>query len=288
MAIVALACIGAGTWQIARFEQKVHANDDLRANAHRPASTVDRLLPLVGRGDDPSRDDVEFRSVRVQGTYERGSDSLVRNRAVDDVNGFLVLTPFRTARALLLVVRGFVPATASGARPDVPAPPAGAVTLRARIQAPETRFDKAAQLPAGQLESINPTEQAARRQTPVYDGYAELEAGQPGSAGLTALPRPDLSNPAGGALEPQHFAYVIQWYLFAALALAAPVTMARAELRQRRAGVPDYDERDLSGVRTDAADDSPAPGPDTAPAEAELSPEQRRAAKLADRYGHAR
>jgi hypothetical protein len=73
---------------------------------------------------------------------------------------------------------------------------------------------------------------------------------------------PDLSNPAGGALEPQHFAYIVQWYLFAALALAAPFAMARAERRERR----------------------PAEEFDAVPSP-ELTPEQARQAKLADRYG---
>ena len=52
------------------------------------------------------------------------------------------------------------------------------------------------------------------------------------------LPGPDLSNPAGGAEEPQHAAYVVQWYLFALLALCAPFVMAAAERRRDQAGQP--------------------------------------------------
>ena len=33
MALVALVCIGAGTWQILRFDEKVHDNDRLTRNA---------------------------------------------------------------------------------------------------------------------------------------------------------------------------------------------------------------------------------------------------------------
>jgi cytochrome oxidase assembly protein ShyY1 len=139
------------------------------------------------------------------------------------------------------------------------------VTITASTHGPETRDDAATELSDRQVESINPAQQAARLDVPVYDGYAALQAGQPGTRGLTAIPAPDLSNPAGGALEPQHFAYVIQWYLFALLALAAPVVMARAESRQQPTGEIDDD------VAT------------AEPTSAEL-----RAAKLADRYGHAR
>jgi cytochrome oxidase assembly protein ShyY1 len=267
MAVVALACIAAGTWQIARFEQKRHANDDLRANAHAAAVPVGRLLPAVGSGRSVSRDAVEFRPVVATGTYDPARQGLVRNRSVGDEDGFIVLTPLRTAQGILLVARGFVAQTNSGNAPPVAPPPTGEVTVRARALPSEARHDQAGQLPAGQLESINAGDQARRTNAPVLAGFAELMAHQPGTSGLTALPGPDLSNPAGGALEPQHFAYVIQWYLFAALAVAAPFAMARAETRQRRVSI-DFD----------AASDPDAD-------RQEESAEQRRAARLADRYG---
>jgi cytochrome oxidase assembly protein ShyY1 len=268
MAVVAIICVAAGTWQIARFEQKVHENDALRANAHRTAVPVGAVLPLVGNSGAPSRDDVEFRAVTATGTYDATGQTLVRTRTVGDIVGYLVLTPLKTAEATLLVVRGFLPEPNSGGVPVVAPPPAGTVTIAGRAHPPETRNDAARELPDHQVQSINATEQAARLGGPVYDGYAELEPKQPGTGGLTALPAPDLSNPAGGALEPQHFAYVIQWYLFAILALAAPFAMARAETKIRR------------------TEDIDAAVPETVPARP--SAEDLRAAKLADRYGHAR
>jgi cytochrome oxidase assembly protein ShyY1 len=141
--------------------------------------------------------------------------------------------------------------------------------VTARVQPAETRNDQAANLRNNQVESINPPEQAARLGVPVFDGYAELLDGQPGTAGMIAMPSPDLSNPAGGAIEPQHVAYIIQWYLFALLALAAPIAMVRAETRHP-------ETRDLDEVA-----DQPVT-PDTPP-----TAEQARAAKLADRYGRA-
>jgi cytochrome oxidase assembly protein ShyY1 len=268
MAIVAIGCVAAGTWQISRFQQKVHENDALRANAHQPTAPLDGVLPLLGAGRAPSDDDVEFRTVTATGTYDAAEQSLVRNRSVSDDVGYLVLTPLHTAQGTLLVVRGFVPLPASGGTPSPPPPPAGTVTITARTHAPETRDDAAAQLTQRQVESINPAQQASRLGGAVYDGYAELEAHQPGTDGLVAIPKPDLSNPAGGALEPQHFAYVIQWYLFALLALAAPFVMARAEMKQRP---------------VEEIDAVPPPEPTVDPSAGDL-----RAAKLADRYGHAR
>ena len=234
---------------------------------------VGRVLPVVGRGSAPSIDAVEFRAVRATGRYDAAGQVVVRNRSVGGQQGFYVLTPLRTSGPTLLVVRGFLDQPASGAIPVPPAPPSGTVTVRARAQAPEPGNDHAAQLADRQVATINPAEQAPRLGGPVYDGYAELEAGQPGTGALTPIPKPNLSNPAGGALEPQHFAYVIQWYLFALLALAAPIAMARAETRHRPTG-----DIDAPAAEPAAAAEATADGPSRAPSRA-------REAKLADRYG---
>ena len=272
MAIVAVVCIGAGTWQILRFEEKVHDNDALTRNADIAAAPVTSVLPLVG-SPAPSSDAVEYRTVTATGTYRADEQMLVRLRSIDDDDGdsdvgFYVLTPLTTAKATLLVVRGFVAAQSNGDAPAaVAAPPKTTVRVRARVQTGETGTERPSGIPAGQVSRISPSAQAARLGTPVYNGYVELLARQPGTAGLTALPAPDLSNPAGGAVEPQHFAYIIQWYLFAALALAAPFAMARAE-RHERDNATDADE--FAGL------DSVAPEP--------MSDDDRRAAKIADRY----
>jgi cytochrome oxidase assembly protein ShyY1 len=48
------------------------------------------------------------------------------------------------------------------------------------------------------------------------------------------LPPPDLTNPAGGAYVAQHLAYVVQWFLFSAFALAGPVVLLMLDRRARR------------------------------------------------------
>jgi cytochrome oxidase assembly protein ShyY1 len=269
MLLVATICVLAGTWQIARLAGKVQANDKLRGNAHAAAVPVEQVLPVIGRGSRPSDNKVQFRKVTASGVFDAAHTSLVRQRTVNDNSGFLVLTPLRSGGGTLLVVRGFIATTSTDpAALQVPAPPSGTVTVSARVEPGETRNDAAARLAGGQVESINPVEQAGRLGTATYNGYGELLSGQPGVGTLIAIPNPDLSNPAGGAIEPQHIAYIIQWYLFALLALAAPFAMVRAETRHQPAG--EFD----------------AAAPETVPG-AERTPEQLRAAKLADRYGRA-
>jgi cytochrome oxidase assembly protein ShyY1 len=263
MLIVAAGCVFAGTWQISRLEGKVSANDDLRANAHAASAAVATVLPTTNEAAPSSRK-IQYKTITATGTYDASQQVLVRQRTVNGDTGYLVLTPLRTKGAVLLVIRGFISGTSSnGGLPTVPDPPVGKVSITARVEPGETRNDHAAELGNRQVESINPRLEAAWLGTTVYAGYAELEAKQPGTGHLTAIPSPDLSNPAGGAVEPQHIAYIIQWYLFAILALAAPIAMARSETRTRDSGEVD-DEKQPVDV---------------------LSPQQQRAARLADRYG---
>jgi cytochrome oxidase assembly protein ShyY1 len=106
--------------------------------------------------------------------------------------------------------------------------------VTARLQPAEQQPDRFGALPGSQVEAVNASAQAQRIASPVWDGYAELLENQPGGTGLTTIPPPDLSNPAGGAVEPQHAAYVVQWFLFGGLALAAPFVLANAERRRDR------------------------------------------------------
>jgi cytochrome oxidase assembly protein ShyY1 len=286
MILVALICTAAGTWQVYRLDYKVRTNAELRHNAHQPPVPVGDILPFVGSGSRPPTHQIEFRQATATGSYDAPHQGLVRNRTLEGIPGYLVLTPFRTSQGTLLVVRGFAPAPKGGGLPAVPVAPQTPTTITVRIQAGESRDDAAAHLPAHQLESVNPSQQAARLGTPVYDGYGQLLAGQPGLGSLLAVPDPSLSNPAGGAVEPQHLAYVLQWFLFALLALAAPVVMARSELRDR-AGHPADDLQ--AALEGNPVSDAAEPAPTASEvAQVEPSADESRAARLADRYGRAR
>lgn len=303
MFLIAAVCIAAGTWQVSRYEQKVRENSALRNNAHAasvPLTTA--LVPLAGHGAPPSRDAIRYRTVSTSGTFLTGHQQYARNESIGSTQGYYVLDPLRTDSGVLLVARGFVADSGDGTPPRVSAAlPTGRVTLTGRMQTADTGPDDASRLPGHELQTINPAQQATALGLPVYDAYLILDAHQPGTTGLRAIPAPDLSNPAGGAAEWQHLAYVIQWFIFALLALAAPFALARHEVREARQrflgldpGEEQFDQLDdgdepLALPAGDAADGVVAvrangelarPGQPTAE-------QWQRAAQLADRYGRS-
>lgn len=232
MVLLAAVCGLAGSWQVARFHQKHDANQHLRVDNRDQPADIATVLGSATAATSTGKAQ-QFRRVTATGSYLSTQQTLLRNQSVSGDLGYTVLTPLRTRAGVLLVARGFLAQTGSAtSSPSVPAAPSGTVTVTARLQPADGKADRFGQLPTGQVETVNPVQQAARVGAAVWNGYAELLPGQPGTAGLTALPEPDMSNPAGGAEEPQHAAYVVQWYLFALLALCAPFVMAAAERRR--------------------------------------------------------
>lgn len=229
--VLGAGCALAGVWQVHRFGEKRQANADLRENVRQPGQPVDRVL-AVGR---PATRAVRYRTVTATGRYDVAGQALVRQRQVQNTPGFLVVTPLRTAAGpVLVVVRGFLAYTGTAtATPPVPPPPAGVVSLTGRVQPGEPGAPPRV-LPPGQIERIDVGRIAADIGARGYGGYLELVSSAPADRGLVAMPPPDLSNPAGGADEGQHLAYVVQWFAFGLLALSAPVTLPLLDRRHRR------------------------------------------------------
>jgi len=229
--VLGAACGAAGVWQWQRFGEKKLADDELRAAAAMPAVPVDELM----RPGTASGDQLRFRTVTATGRYEPDGQVLVRQRQVNGTPGFLVVTPLRTVSGRTLFVdRGFVPATGAATEtPAVPDPPAGQVQVTARILGSE-RGGLGDGLPARQVAHIDVPALAARTGTTAYPAFGELISSTPAQTGLLLPPPPDLTNPAGGALVAQHLAYVVQWFLFSAFALAGPVLLLLLDHRSRR------------------------------------------------------
>jgi cytochrome oxidase assembly protein ShyY1 len=207
-----------GTWQWGRWEDRTARNEAMDAAlAASPA-------PLASVVPDPAAlsPGAEYRSITAAGQYSAKGQVLQRNP--DGRSGYAILTPLVLQDGgTLLVERGFVPANPTDAtRPaeDV-TPPAGPVTVTARLRTPDEASDRTA--PEGQVYAVTPSTILVGEPEPVYTAYGEL---------VDQLPAPDpaleLPVPPSSGWGPNLF-YAIQWWMFIVIAVIGYVVLLRRE-----------------------------------------------------------
>lgn len=194
-------------WQWSRAEERHEERVALQAAIARDP------VPL-GTLDLTDLQDGQWRAVTATGVYSPDDSAVVRKRPLDARNGFWLMTPLRLDEdTSVWVNRGWLAAGQDAlSTPDLPAPPAGEVTISGYLRAFEDADPGAnAGLPAGQIAAP-----AAALLPPASDAvpaYIQLATSDPEQEGLVALPLPDID-------EGRNISYAIQWLLFAAVAMA--------------------------------------------------------------------
>jgi cytochrome oxidase assembly protein ShyY1 len=203
-AAFAVAAYFLGHWQWDRHEQRRDRAD--RISSHYDAQPVP-LAGLLGTAAMPRTE--EWTRVTATGRYAAAEPLLVRNRPLDGTYGYEVLVPLQLDDGTsLLVDRGWVPnAEEAAARPEVPATPAGDVTVTGWLRPSEPSLDR--DLPEGQLASINLAE--AREQTGARLLGAYLVLGLERTTDGTEPGRPAPLERPDTDLGP-HQAYAFQWW----------------------------------------------------------------------------
>lgn len=242
--VFATACGLLSWWQWARRAEALARIDRIEANYDADAVALDSLLPTL----DAAPVDAEWHPVALRGEYLADAQLLVRNRPRSSQPGYEVLTPLRLADGSVFVVdRGWIAAGEDLEAPSsVPAPPAGEVTVIARLRPGEPEI-AGRSAPAGQLATVRLPEVAGRVGEPTYTGmYGLLVSEDPAPAGATPLPpfRPSLD-------EGSHLSYALQWIAFGLLAV---VGLGWAVRRERRlaAGVRPVRRREADAELEDA------------------------------------
>lgn len=223
-ALLCVAFVELGQWQLRRHDERAAFNDSVREGQQARPVWVGQVLTA---GHQPSVRQ-EWQSVRVSGRYDGEWTLLVRNRPLEGRVGFWVVTPLVTGTGTaVLVNRGWVPAGATARSvPDVPPVPDGTVTVTGRLRLSETDDDPAFRAPEGQVLAVDVERIADRLPYSLYGGYVEL-VGQrpPPRGGLERLPPPVLS--AG-----PHLSYAVQWFLFVGVALVGWWVLLRNQARE--------------------------------------------------------
>lgn len=186
---------------------------------------------------DPS---AEWLPVRMTGTYDTANQRIVRNRPLNGQPGYEVVVPLRMADGSAVAInRGWLPiGNDEAGRPDtIPAPPAGEVTVVARVRPGEPTLDRGA--PEGQLPSIDLGAYQQELDYPLEQGsYGVMAQEDPAPAEVPeAVGKPELD-------EGLHLSYGLQWYAFGALMFVGLGYAARQEALGRSGYVDEDDDDD--------------------------------------------
>ncbi|OZM80983.1 SURF1 family protein [Pseudonocardia sp. MH-G8] len=237
-------------WQFGREAEREAQQRAIDAASTTAPVPLDTLVPA---GDTVSADD-EWRQVVVTGSYLPDAEALVRLRVVDGQPAVEVLTPFRTDDGRLLVVnRGSVTAESGAVVPDYAAPPAGTVTLTARLRFDQTDPQGRDPIETGGHRQIYAADSRALAAATGLDpepGFLQLAPDQPG-----VLDPLVVAPTTGGSAPFTNLSYALQWLTFGLIALFALVYFVRLELLQRRGG--DRKSERTALRRALAGDDEP-------------------------------
>jgi cytochrome oxidase assembly protein ShyY1 len=233
-AFVVLASVGfyeLGVWQLHRHTHQNRIDAELRRSK---ALAPVPVASLLSAGVPPAQA-TQWRRVTATGTYDASHQLLVRNRVLQNANGYEVLVPLRTSSGIdLLVDRGWIPSGPTALAPaTIPAVPSGTVAIMGRIRPPEGARSNAG-VPSGQTQRIVPAQVATNTGRPTYGGFVDLVSETPKQANApTVLLSPDQQD-SGDWWKPPHLAYAIQWFLFIGIAAVGWGLLARRELALNR------------------------------------------------------
>lgn len=198
-----------GEWQFGRLEDRKERNEVVAANENRaPVPLADVLAP--GR---PVAESDEWRLVTVTGEYDAADTVVVRYRTRESVPGVEVVVPLVTADGTAVVVdRGWFGTDDPEIGPDeLPAPPAGEVTVTGWVRADGT--GSSTRVTGRSTRAISSAEIGEAIDRPVFTGFLAMRSEDPGALdALEPVELPDLG-------EGPHFFYGLQWWFFGILAL---------------------------------------------------------------------
>ncbi|MEQ4520581.1 SURF1 family protein [Pseudarthrobacter sp. B907] len=237
-AIFATACVFLGRWQMDRRAETL-------AEINRVVSNYSATpIPFAAARDQFLKLDAEreWTQVELRGRYDTAGQRIVRNRPLNGQPGYEVVVPFKLESGETVVIdRGWLPIgnKTPGSPDSVPAPPAGPVTVVARLKHSEPELQRGA--PDGQLASIDLAAYSAQLGYPVLTGaYGQLASETPAAAEMpVGFPKPSTE-------EGTHLSYSLQWFAFGVLMFvgfgyAARQQARNAEIDAEDAG--DYENR---------------------------------------------
>jgi cytochrome oxidase assembly protein ShyY1 len=217
--LLVVTMINLAFWQLRRLDERRQFNAQVRANANQPIAPFDELATTLA---NPSA--LEWRRVKVTGTFVADHQFLVVNRSQNGATGRNVVDALQLSDGtLLLVNRGFVSSDDA-----TPAVPAGSIEIVGRLRESERRaVGQTADQGADALTEIRRidigvlSKQFDAAVVPMY--IEQLDSTPP----LQPIVEPNTDD------EGPHLSYTIQWFIFTACVIAGWVLAVRRSVATR-------------------------------------------------------
>jgi cytochrome oxidase assembly protein ShyY1 len=244
--VFAIACAFLSNWQFGRNAER---SEQLRLVEQNYDATPRALDDVIAAGDALADDD-QWRPVVLHGRYLVDEQQLVRNRAHGGTAAFEVLVPFLLDEGRVLVIdRGWLPPGEEQRVPsEIPAAPAGDVTVIARLRPGEQLPSSGRSADDGQVPTIN---------LPLIADVIDPDAGSAmelSAYGILVSEDPAPAVVPNAITSPSddpgpYLSYAVQWILFAIMGFVFIGYIIRTERRLRREDRQDAAQRTRTGDR---------------------------------------
>ena len=227
--VAVIVMVVMGFWQLDRLDTKKKLNQEVEDRA---ASALASLEEIVDHTAPWSiGESVKFRRATAEGEYQDEDSVLVRNRSLNGLPGYWLLTPLLINQESAVVVnRGWLPMSAEGFSPKQ----VGEVSISGLIQ--ETRGASGLQRsdPSGEvlqtLARVDLERYQEQLDYKIFPIYIQLEFQDPDNK--------DQSIPFKLAIptfdEGPHLNYAIQWFSFAAVfSIGYPIVLWRNKKKSK-------------------------------------------------------
>lgn len=244
--IFVLICVlvGLGFWQRDRYIEEQAKADDIAERATGPAR--DYFAVMSPEWTDPTDvpESVRFSRVAATGTYDVDNEVAVLNRTQNGAPGAWVLTPLVLDNGTAIpVIRGWIPYDPIETMPPFPTalPPVGQVQITGALQLTQER-GSFGQVDAedGRLTSIARVDLDRFNQQLPYElqpAWVQLDGQAPAQDAIHPIVVELMLNDPS-----QNFSYMIQWWVFAAIAIGGyPLVLRMVSRQQFKSQVPEDD-----------------------------------------------
>lgn len=205
--LVTIVMLGLGLWQMQSFRDQ--GREALLARMHEPAVELTDVAPA---GQEPG--DAYGRTVRVTGSYLPEQQLLIP--VPHDPQRFRVLTALQLPDGSVVgVVRGVA------TNPAPPPPPVGEVAQQGVFLPSEGAPEQV--LPDGQLGTVRLPLLTQTWPQHLVPGFVNLDGAGANASGMTAA---EVTLPTNAG-EARNQGYALQWWIFAAAAVAATIKLSR-------------------------------------------------------------